>query len=51
MMLKIGAGVPPIHIARRLLQSADPLYLWSALIGVGLAGILIALSQVLANRG
>jgi hypothetical protein len=34
---------------QRPLRSIDPLYLWSAIIGVGVAGVLIFLAQLMSN--
>jgi hypothetical protein len=44
------ARSPLVNNAWRSLRAADPLYIWSALIGAVLAGILIGLAQILASR-
>jgi hypothetical protein len=33
----------------RPLRTIDPLYFWSALIGIGIAGVLIFLAQLMQN--
>jgi len=49
-MMTIRSVRSPVGYAWRVLRSTDPLYILGGVIGVALAGAMIAVAQIMANR-